>query len=395
MEKISNSIGDLLRLAVAMSGNHEDPSKELNKIREGQIYSIYLDNNWWAQAADRAIDANEKREANGEEYDYLGHIKEIFDNINPIEKENREHLIYDITGVIFADAELTDIEEAFWGLVCKNIDLTEEEIQAQQKIYNENLKKELKELEEKNEFVYAVAYPYWLIISADGEIDDGEVETLNNDSKMLKKYSGPGATMQCEDNFKPELKWDMENDDPEIGKKKYKSRIKASIDIINERLPKNDLKEVVYELNKLILSDNDIHDNESLIFGIICEHIDLTQEEVNTVVGKVTDELKERLSQNSEKTKPEEPPSKEPTKKTASKKEAKSKEKKSTPSSKEGFYRSSDDKVMIGVCAGLANKFNVKKELVRGAVIFGVIVSYGALLPLYLCGLLLKEEPTK
>ena len=316
MEKISNSIGDLLRLAVTMSDNHEDPSKELSKIKEGKIYSKYLDENWWDKAARRAIDTSKKREESGEEADVIADIKAPFDIINPIEKEYREHLIYDITGVIFADGELTETEELFWGLVRENIDLTEEEILAQQQIYNEDLKKKVEKLKAKNEFMYAFAYPYWLIVAADGEVDAGEIDALNNESKMLKKYSGPAATMGCEDNFKPELKWDMENDEKEIGLEKYNKRIKASIDMINERLPKKDLKEVIYELNKLILSDNDVHDNESMLFGIICEHIDLTQDEISEVVKKVTDELKAKLGINSavnEKKKTEQP-----TKKTES-----------------------------------------------------------------------------
>ena len=141
---INNSIGDLLRLAVAMSGNHEDPSKELSKIKEGKIYPTYLDDKWWDNACQRATEANETREVNGEEYDVIGHIKELCEVINGIKKEDREHLIYDITGVIFADAELTDTEKTFWSLVCKNIDLTEDEIQAQQTAYNEDLKKKIK-----------------------------------------------------------------------------------------------------------------------------------------------------------------------------------------------------------------------------------------------------------
>ena len=295
MEKIKDSIGDLLRLVIAMSGNHEDPSKELNKITKGKSYSIYLDTKWWDKACKRAITANKKREDIDEDYDITVHIKSLFNVINSIEKENREYLIYDITGIIFADGKLTESEETFWGLVSKNIDLTDDEILAQRKNYSEDLKLEIKKIKDQNEFMYAFAYPYWLIISADGDLDDEEVKNLNNESKMLKKYSGPAATMQCEDNFKPELKWDMDNDDPEIGKKKYKNRIKASIDIINERLSKNDLKEVIYELNKLMLSDNNLHENEQIVFSLICEYIDLTEEETIEVVAKVTKELKEKL----------------------------------------------------------------------------------------------------
>ena len=295
MEKIKDSIGDLLRLVIAMSGNHEDPSKELNKITKGKSYSIYLDTKWWDKACNRARTANEKREDIDEDYDITVHIKSLFNVINSIEKENREYLIYDITGIIFADGKLTESEETFWGLVSEHIDLTDDEILAQRKNYSEDLKLEIKKIKDQNEFMYAFAYPYWLIISADGDLNDEEVKNLNNESKMLKKYSGPAATLQCEDNFKPELKWDMENDDPEIGKKKYKNRIKASIDIINERLSKNDLKEVIYELNKLMLSDNNLHENEQIVFSLICEYIDLTQEETIEVLAKVTEELKEKL----------------------------------------------------------------------------------------------------
>tara|TARA_B110000240_G_scaffold190260_1_gene231236 strand:+ start:62 stop:268 length:207 start_codon:yes stop_codon:yes gene_type:complete len=44
--------------------------------------------------------------------------------------------------------------------------------------------------------------------------------------------------------------------------------------------------------------------------------------------------------------------------------------------------------------AGLANKFNIKKEMVRGVVVIGAIVSSSALIIPYLCGILLKEEST-
>ena len=295
MEKIKDSIGDILRLVIAMSGNHEDPNQELKKIKNGKIYAKYLDEKWYDFAGERLIAENFKKEKNGEVYNMLNHIKTLFKTINAIDKSDREHLIYDITGIIFADGKLTDSEEIFWGLVSEHIDLTDDEIERQRKNYSDDLKLEIKKIKEQNEFMYAFAYPYWLIIAADGEVDDDEVDNLNNESKMLRKYSGPGATMQCEDNFKPELKWDIENDDPEIGKKKYKNRIKASIDIINERLSKNDLKEVIYELNKLILSDNNLHKNEQIVFSLICEYIDLTQEETNEVVAKVTEELKEKL----------------------------------------------------------------------------------------------------
>ena len=54
----------------------------------------------------------------------------------------------------------------------------------------------------------------------------------------------------------------------------------------------------------------------------------------------------------------------------------------------DGFYRSSDDKVVLGVCGGFAHKFNMSVGTVRiiGFLLFGW---------LYFLGLLLPELPTK
>jgi phage shock protein PspC (stress-responsive transcriptional regulator) len=145
------------------------------------------------------------------------------------------------------------------------------------------------------------------------------------------------------------------------------------------------------------LSDNDVHDNETFLFSLISEYIDLTEEEVQGVISKVTEELKARLGHTSKEieTKPK------VEKKPKAKKKLKIKETNSSPNkhssstSHEGIYRSSDDKVVIGLCAGLANKFNVKKELVRGILLIGTIMSSGTLLIPYFCCVMLKEETTK
>jgi len=55
----------------------------------------------------------------------------------------------------------------------------------------------------------------------------------------------------------------------------------------------------------------------------------------------------------------------------------------------DGFYCSSDDKVILGVCGGLAHKFGISTIIVRIAALF--IPGW----PLYFIGFVLPKLPTK
>lgn len=55
----------------------------------------------------------------------------------------------------------------------------------------------------------------------------------------------------------------------------------------------------------------------------------------------------------------------------------------------DGFYRSSDDKIIIGLCGGLAHKFGTNPLIIR--ILALVIPGW----PLYFFGLLLPKKSTK
>jgi phage shock protein PspC (stress-responsive transcriptional regulator) len=58
----------------------------------------------------------------------------------------------------------------------------------------------------------------------------------------------------------------------------------------------------------------------------------------------------------------------------------------------EGFYCSSDDKVFIGFCGGLAHKYKMNPKIVRAVIFFTFFFYVGWL---YFFGLLLPKHPTK
>lgn len=58
----------------------------------------------------------------------------------------------------------------------------------------------------------------------------------------------------------------------------------------------------------------------------------------------------------------------------------------------EGFYCSSDEKLVLGLCAGLAHKYNLPVSTVRLAALVSLFFVVGWL---YLAGLVLPKHPTK
>ena len=58
----------------------------------------------------------------------------------------------------------------------------------------------------------------------------------------------------------------------------------------------------------------------------------------------------------------------------------------------EGIYCSSDDKVIFGLCGGLAHKFGVQTTIVRVVAVFSAFFMVGWL---YFVGLFLPKLPTK
>jgi phage shock protein PspC (stress-responsive transcriptional regulator) len=58
----------------------------------------------------------------------------------------------------------------------------------------------------------------------------------------------------------------------------------------------------------------------------------------------------------------------------------------------DGFYRSSDEKILLGVCGGLAHKFDIQLGLVRVLVFFSGFFFIGFL---YFGGFFIPKLPTK
>ena len=58
----------------------------------------------------------------------------------------------------------------------------------------------------------------------------------------------------------------------------------------------------------------------------------------------------------------------------------------------EGIYCSSDDKIIFGLCGGLAHKFGLQTSIVRVVVVFSAFFMVGWL---YFAGLFLPKYPTK
>ena len=63
-------------------------------------------------------------------------------------------------------------------------------------------------------------------------------------------------------------------------------------------------------------------------------------------------------------------------------------EKNNRPEEYNGFYRSSDEKMILGFCGGLAHKFNMDPMLVR-------VLAFLFMGWIYLIGLAFPELPTK
>jgi phage shock protein PspC (stress-responsive transcriptional regulator) len=70
----------------------------------------------------------------------------------------------------------------------------------------------------------------------------------------------------------------------------------------------------------------------------------------------------------------------------------KSTTKSSRPVGYEGFYRSSDEKLFLGVCGGLSHKFGLQLGLVRFLVFVSLFFFIGWL---YFGGLFIPKLPTK
>jgi len=61
----------------------------------------------------------------------------------------------------------------------------------------------------------------------------------------------------------------------------------------------------------------------------------------------------------------------------------------------EGFYRSSDDKMLAGVCAGLAHKWNFSRAGLRFATALVTIFIWVPLLAYIVCWVVFPARPTK
>jgi phage shock protein PspC (stress-responsive transcriptional regulator) len=65
---------------------------------------------------------------------------------------------------------------------------------------------------------------------------------------------------------------------------------------------------------------------------------------------------------------------------------------KSSNNEYDGFYRSSDEKIILGVCGGLAHKFDIQLGLVRVGVFISLFFFIGWF---YLGGFFIPKLPTK
>lgn len=61
----------------------------------------------------------------------------------------------------------------------------------------------------------------------------------------------------------------------------------------------------------------------------------------------------------------------------------------------DGFYRSSDDKMLAGVCAGLAHKWNVSRAGLRFATLLVTLFTGIPLLIYIVCWIVFPARPTK
>ena len=65
------------------------------------------------------------------------------------------------------------------------INLTEKEIDSIYEKWKKDLKKEVEELQAKNDLAYALGFVYFWLVAADGDISDEEINTLNEYKKFI------------------------------------------------------------------------------------------------------------------------------------------------------------------------------------------------------------------
>ena len=269
-DKLKVAISFLFFNAVAADGEIDD--REIVNLSKSKIYEKFSSDEYIKKGVEFQKDL-----------EITERISQAFEPVNSgLSKSELKQFFRDIIYITASDGEIHKNEEFLLSLYSDSIDLTEKEIDAIYKKWNADLKKEVENLQSQNDLAIALGFIYFWVIAADGVIADEEINTLN-DYNIYKKYSGGGAV---NNDF---------NKDLELG-----DRFKAAFEIVNSKLSNNELKELFYEVNKLMFADYELDENEKLVFQIIAANISLTTDEQKEAMEKFTNELKDKVSEQKE-----------------------------------------------------------------------------------------------
>ncbi len=252
--------------------------EEVNTLKEYRLYNKYN------------VEGYVNNDFKGEEEDLNIRLDLAFEIINDkLSKADLQELLYEITKLIFADGELDELEETVFGAICSRINLSKEEQEQAMGKYSDELNEKLKSIKQEMaepdmeisqeilQHTQALGFVYFYTVAADGDISDEEVNTLK-EYRLYNKYNVEGSV---NDEFKGE------EEDLNI-------RFDLAFEIINDKLSKADLQELLYEINKLIFADGELDELEETVFGAICSRINLSKEEQEQAMGKFSDELNEK-----------------------------------------------------------------------------------------------------
>tara|TARA_Y100000992_G_C21269207_1_gene495710 strand:- start:1513 stop:2658 length:1146 start_codon:yes stop_codon:yes gene_type:complete len=269
-DNLKVAISFLFFNAVAADGEIDD--KEIVNLSKSKIYEKFSSDKYIKKGVEFQKDL-----------EITERISQAFEPVNSgLSKSELKQFYRDIIDITASDGEIHKNEETLLSLYSDSIDLSEKEIETIYKKWNADLKKEIENLQSQNDLAIALGFIYFWVIAADGVIADEEINTLN-DYNIYKKYSGGGAV---NNDF---------NKDLELG-----DRFKAAFEIVNSKLSNNELKELFYEVNKLMFADYELDENEKLVFQIIAANISLTNDEQKEAMEKFTNELKDKVSKQKE-----------------------------------------------------------------------------------------------
>ena len=162
-ELLKTAVSFLYFSTVAADGELDE--SEIKDVDKSEIFNKYSSADFIKAGADFEKNLSIKKR-----------IDSAFNVVNSeLSKNELKKMFRDFINIVAADGEINDNESALLSLYSDAINLTEKEIDSIYEKWKKDLKKEVEELQAKNDLAYALGFVYFWLVAADGDISDEEI----------------------------------------------------------------------------------------------------------------------------------------------------------------------------------------------------------------------------